>query len=63
MYKSEQCLKHDTGNLWEFEPEGGHGLVAGNRRSDPHDRIASLYFRYSRFRPNSPGFGLSCMQL
>ena len=29
-------------------------LVAGNRRSDPHDRSTSLYFMYSRFRPDSP---------
>ena len=27
------------------EPQCGHGLVAGNRRSDPHDRIPSLEMR------------------
>ena len=42
----------------EYESEGGHGLVSGNRRSGPHDRFASLFLRYARFRPNSPGFGL-----
>jgi hypothetical protein len=59
VYKIDQSLKPAIQySRFVPEPERGHGLVAGNRRSDPHDRSASLYFMYSRFGPNSPEFGL-----
>lgn len=33
-----------------FEPQCDHGLVAGNRRSDPHDRIPSFCCAHSATR-------------
>jgi len=32
------------------KPQCDHGLVAGNRRSDPHDRIPSFYCAHSATR-------------
>jgi hypothetical protein len=61
VYRIDQFLKPQLSSRFVPKPERGHGLGAGNRRSDPHDRTALLYFMYSRFGPNSPGFGSLCL--